>query len=275
VNVDRLKQRFTAFRGDAYASFDTLRERILAEFARQAENSVKTAGSDIVLYLTLTVPLEGIEELMYQIIMDDFKKSMDISESSRHQGPVAEGRPVERPVEIPVVQPIHVPAEQPVQVPVEQQVEQNGKPPAMVAAPEVSPAEPQEEGLKLLYEKRYEEAVEYYKKKAKESPRDPEGWFGLSACLFLTGEIKKCTLYYNRCVENKPGFDISDRLLKLAGDDFENLYNLAERLQVIELFAEAQRYIEYLEAQSLPEDLLKKLQALPKKTGNSKSEVEA
>lgn len=264
TDVEKLRKKFAAFKN---ISPDTLKGRILSEFARLGENAVKTAGMDIVLYYTLTTPLEGIEDLMYQIILDDYNKPLVVSEDKKYRATEVTEKPVipERPP---------APEKSQVEKPSLERapIQETKKPPAATPMA-VHAEEPQEEGLKLLYEKKYEEAVEYYKKKAKDSPKDPEGWFGLSACLFLTGEIKKCTLYYNKCIENKPNFNISKRLLKLSGNEFENLYNLAERLQIIELYDEARKYLEYLEKQNLPDDLQRKLRILQKKSSEEATET--
>jgi len=129
---------------------------------------------------------------------------------------------------------------------------------------EQAPAESHEieEGMKLLAEKKYEEAVEYYKTKAKKSPKDPEGWFGLAACLFLTGEIKKCILYYNRCSDIDSQFDVFSRLVKLAGSEYEKFLNLAEHMITLESHKEAKKYIDYLSDKDLPDPLKEKLRSL-------------
>jgi tetratricopeptide (TPR) repeat protein len=105
-----------------------------------------------------------------------------------------------------------------------------------------------DEGMKLLTEKKYEDAVAYYKVRAKSHPEAPEGWFGLAACLLLTGDWKKCSLYYKKCIEADPNFDIHSRLLYLSEGETSDLYNLAKSLLDLGLSREVRKYLSYFKA---------------------------
>jgi tetratricopeptide (TPR) repeat protein len=105
-----------------------------------------------------------------------------------------------------------------------------------------------DEGLKLLIEKKYEDAVSYYKVKVKSHPAKPDGWFGLSACLFLTGDWKKCSIYYKKCLDADPNFDMYSRLLFLSEGVTSDLYNLARNLLDLGLSSEVRKYLGYFKA---------------------------
>jgi tetratricopeptide (TPR) repeat protein len=260
-----LKKKFPVYEE---TTDNPLRDKVLHEFGRLAEKSTKAPLLDSVFYVSLSLPMTGIEELMYQIISGDLSKKLEISAAAmktiaaQTQQAVVQPSPVHA-VQAPAQPPPHkAPAHQavapkaPVQQPpakVHEAPPQQPQPP--VAAATQLPDPETEPGIGLLSSKRYEEAVEYYKNKAKKNPKDPEGWFGLSACLFLTGEIKKCTLYYNRCLDITPGFDIIGRLIILSNNDLKKLAGLAENLLTLELNKEAQKYIDYLQDKLPPEEI--------------------
>ncbi|MGV8119665.1 MAG: tetratricopeptide repeat protein [Candidatus Xenobiia bacterium LiM19] len=276
-DVNAIKEKFAPFKE---AGGDSLKDRILKDFSRQAERATRSIGQDSVFFTTISVPIENVEELMYQIITGNFSSELVIP-------PAPEPEPEPEPPPAPPVQEAPPPEKKPDKKEVEErpqkeaaaqtqvkteapprkeepeapqkeqtQPAQEGPPPAASESQDV------EEGMHLLSEKKYEEAVEYYKTKAKKSPKDPEGWFGLSACLFLTGEIKKCTLYYNRCSDIDAGFDIYSRLISLAGTEYEKFVNLAEHMITLESQKEAQKYIDYLSDKELPEPLRERLNSL-------------
>jgi tetratricopeptide (TPR) repeat protein len=268
-----IKKKFESFKDQPG---ETLRDRVLREFGRQAEKAYKSPGVDSVFYSTIAVPLDGLEDLMYQIMTGDFSKSLNIPSVKRDSAPQAAPaqpppapkptpapkqeapqQPPAPPIELQPKQDLQQPKQAPPpKAPVQKEVIQKPEPPVQEAGGDT------EEGIILLSQKKYEEAVEYYKTKAKKSPKDPEGWFGLSACLFLTGEIKKCTLYYNRCLDVDPQFDLFSRLVKLSGEEYENLLGLAENLLTMELQSEAQKYILFLQEQQLPPELQGRVQNL-------------
>jgi tetratricopeptide (TPR) repeat protein len=266
-----IKKKFESFKDQPG---ETLRDRVLREFGRQAEKAYKSPGEDSMFYATIGVPIEGVEDLMNQMITGDFSKSLNIPsakrESAHQPQAAAPAQPPPKPAPPPKAEePPPPPAPRELQPKLElQQPKQAAKaPPQKEVLPRPEPVVAEsggdnEEGLALLSQKKYEEAVEYYKTKAKKSPKDPEGWFGLSACLFLTGEIKKCTLYYNRCLDVDPQFDIFSRLVQLSGEEYENLLGLAENLLTMELQSEAQKYLHFLAEQSLPPDMQDKVQGL-------------
>ncbi|GEM_PF-1574215 len=275
-DVNAIKDKFAPFKE---ANGDSMRERILKDFNRQAERAIRSVGQDSVFFTTISVPIENVEELMYQIITGDFSTELVIPPAPEPPPAPPEPPPPEQKAAPPekkaekqeagehpkketaAQNQKEVTTPQQKEAPAAPQKEQ--APPAKEAPPpDAEESKDVEEGMKLLAEKKYEEAVEYYKTKAKKSPKDPEGWFGLSACLFLTGEIKKCTLYYNRCSDIDAGFDIFSRLIKLAGNEYEKLINLAEHMITLETPKEAKKYIDYLSDKDLPEPLREKLNSL-------------
>jgi len=257
-DINAIKEKFAPFKE---ADGDNLKDRVLKDFSRQAERATRSVGQDSIFFTTITVPIENVEELMYQIITGDFSAELVIP-------PAPEPPPEPEPQPAPQEQKAAPPEKKAVKP------EIAAEPPRREAAAkkEAPAAEPQEqagaesqeieEGMKLLAEKKYEEAVEYYKTKAKKSPKDPEGWFGLAACLFLTGEIKKCILYYNRCSDIDSQFDVFSRLVKLAGSEYEKFLNLAEHMITLESHKEAKKYMDYLSDKDLPEPLKEKLRSL-------------
>lgn len=292
-DVNAIKEKFAPFKE---AGGDSLKDRILKDFSRQAERATRSIGQDSVFFTTISVPIENVEELMYQIITGNFSSELVIP-------PAPEPEPEPEPPPAPPVQEAPPPEKKPEKKEVEERPQKEAAvqdqkkaaaPPQKEAAaqdqkkaaappqkeepeipqieqtrpaqesppPDRSESQDVEEGMHLLSEKKYEEAVEYYKTKAKKSPKDPEGWFGLSACLFLTGEIKKCTLYYNRCSDIDAGFDIYSRLISLAGTEYEKFINLAEHMITLESQKEAQKYIDYLSDKELPEPLKERLNSL-------------
>jgi len=274
-DVNAIKEKFAPFKE---ASGDSLKDRILKDFSRQAERATRSSGQDSVFFTTITVPIENVEELMYQIITGDFSSLLVIPPAPEPE-PEPEPAPPVKEVAPPEKEPDRHEGEEHLQKEAAAQTKKKEEAPEQKEEPEIPQqeqtqpvkeapptdvTEPQdvEEGMRLLSEKKYEEAVEYYKTKAKKSPKDPEGWFGLAACLFLTGEIKKCTLYYNRCSDIDSGFDIYSRLIMLAGTEYEKFVNLAEHMITLESHKEAQKYINYLSDKELPEPLKEKLNSL-------------
>ncbi|MHC9543013.1 MAG: hypothetical protein AB9903_26175 [Vulcanimicrobiota bacterium] len=274
-DVNAIKEKFAPFKE---AGGDSLKDRILKDFCRQAERATRSIGQDSVFFTTISVPIENVEELMYQIITGDFSSELVIPPAPEPEPepppapPVQEAPPQEkkpdkkeveeRPQKEAAAQD-QKKAEAPPQKEEPEAPQKEQTPPAQEGPPPDRPeSQDVEEGMHLLSEKKYEEAVEYYKTKAKKSPKDPEGWFGLSACLFLTGEIKKCTLYYNRCSDIDAGFDIYSRLISLAGTEYEKFINLAEHMITLESPKEAQKYIDYLSDKELPEPLRERLNSL-------------
>jgi tetratricopeptide (TPR) repeat protein len=257
-DINAIKEKFAPFRE---ADGDNLKDRVLKDFSRQAERATRSVGQDSIFFTTITVPIENVEELMYQIITGDFSAELVIP-------PAPEPPPEPEPQPAPQEQKAAPPEKKAVKPEIAAETprrEAAAKKEAPAAEPqEQAGAESQEieEGMKLLAEKKYEEAVEYYKTKAKKSPKDPEGWFGLAACLFLTGEIKKCILYYNRCSDIDSQFDVFSRLVKLAGSEYEKFLNLAEHMITLESHKEAKKYMDYLSDKDLPEPLKEKLRSL-------------
>ncbi|MDQ7822067.1 MAG: hypothetical protein RDV48_04665 [Candidatus Eremiobacteraeota bacterium] len=245
TDLPGLKDKFGKFRD---SQGESLAEHVLREFARVAERATKLPGQEVILFSTLNTSLDGIEELMHQVLTGNFSKKLVIPER-KEQPPPPPPAKVEKPA----------PSQEPPPAKAEPKPEPKPEPKAE------QKQEPGDAGMALLLQQKYEEAVDFYKTKAKKSPKDPGGWFGLTACLFLTGDIKKCTLYYNKCLEIDPSYEIFSQLVKLAPDDETKLLDLAERFIDIEMQTEAKKYLEFLDKKTLQDKSRKKLESLQKK----------
>jgi len=74
-DINAIKEKFAPFKE---TDGDSLKDRVLKDFSRQAERATRSVGQDSIFFTTITVPIENVEELMYQIITGDFSTELVI-----------------------------------------------------------------------------------------------------------------------------------------------------------------------------------------------------